>query len=42
PVASPAVAKQRHRHHLRHGKITHVIFPSPSPVPGTPPVTIYP
>ncbi|GJV78916.1 receptor-like serine/threonine-protein kinase ALE2 [Tanacetum coccineum] len=34
PVASPAVARRRHRHHLRHGKITHVISPSPSPVPG--------
>ncbi|PWA68798.1 protein kinase superfamily protein [Artemisia annua] len=34
PVASPSVARRRHRHHLRHGKITHVIPPSPSPVPG--------
>ena len=41
PVASPAVARRRHRHHLRHGKITHVIPPSPSPVPGIPYISNY-
>ncbi|XP_071714074.1 receptor-like serine/threonine-protein kinase ALE2 [Rutidosis leptorrhynchoides] len=35
PVAGPSVAVwRRHHHHLRHGKITHVVSPSPSPVPG--------
>ncbi|KAI3749580.1 hypothetical protein L2E82_20194 [Cichorium intybus] len=35
PVASPPVGRtRRHHHHFRHGKITHAVSPSPSPVPG--------
>ncbi|KAI3760219.1 hypothetical protein L1987_50610 [Smallanthus sonchifolius] len=35
PVAGPTIRNsRRHRHRLHHGKITHVVPPSPSPVPG--------
>ncbi|XP_076941339.1 receptor-like serine/threonine-protein kinase ALE2 [Bidens hawaiensis] len=35
PVAGPTVGKsRRHHHRLHHGKITHVIPPSPSPLSG--------